>query len=60
MRKHYYALLALAALLIGCIIAISPKITTVASEASPELYVIDILGLTRNAKDLPDHHFPAH
>jgi hypothetical protein len=61
MRKHDYALLALAALLVGTFIAISPKITTVASEASTtELYGIDILGLTRNAKDLPDEHFPAH
>jgi len=60
MRKHDYALLALAALLIGCIIAISPKITTVADEASTELYGIDILGLTKNASGLPEEHFAAH
>ena len=57
MRKHHYALLALAALLIGCIIALSPKIATVANEASTELYGIDILGLTRNAKQLPHSIF---
>ena len=60
MRKHDYALLALAALLIGFIIAISPKITTVANEASTELYGIDILGLTKNASGLPEEHFAAH
>jgi len=60
MRKHDYIVLALAAAILAVIIAASPNVQTVANEASTEIYGIDILGLTKNARDLPEHHYPAH
>jgi hypothetical protein len=50
----------LGALILVGIIAISPNITTVANEASTEIYGIDILGLTKNANHLPEEQFAAH
>src|SRR5437667_382558 len=52
MRKHDYIVLALAAAILATIIAISPNVQTVANEGSTEIYGVDILGLTKNARDL--------
>lgn len=60
MKKHDYFALALAALILGIIIAISPKVETIADEATIGLYGIDISGLTRNAQNLPEQDYPAH
>jgi len=60
MRKHDYIALALAAAILAVIIAISPNVQTVANEASTEIYGVDILGLTKNARNLPEQHYAAH
>jgi hypothetical protein len=60
MKKHDYFVLGLAAVILGIIIAISPKVETIADEASIANHGIDILGLTRSARNLPDEDFPAH
>jgi hypothetical protein len=60
MKKHDYLAIALAAVILAVIIAISPKIGTIADEASIGSYGIDIPGLTRNARNLPDEEYPAH
>ena len=60
MRKHDYLILALAAAVLTVIMAISPKVETIANEASTEIYGVDILGLTRNARDLPEQYYAAH
>ena len=60
MRKHDYMILAFAAAVLAVIIAISPKVETIANEASTEIYGVDILGLTKNARDLPEQHYAAH
>jgi hypothetical protein len=59
-KGDVFAILALGALILVGIIAISPNITTVANEASTEIYGIDILGLTKNANHLPEQQFAAH
>ena len=60
MSKRDYLAVGLAALILGIIIAISPKVETVANEAFIGPYSIDILGLTRNAGHLPEQDFPAY
>jgi hypothetical protein len=60
MKKPDYLVLALAAVILGIMIAISPKVETVADEASMEAYRIDIPGLTRNAGNLPEQDYPAY
>jgi hypothetical protein len=60
MKKHDYFALALAAVILGIILAISPKVGPIADEASIGMYGIDISGLTRNARQLPDEDYPAY
>jgi hypothetical protein len=60
MRNQILAIVALAALILAVIIAVSPHATIVANEASGEVYAIDILGLTTTAKDLPVQQYAAH
>ena len=52
--------LASAAVVLALVLAISPQTTIVAKEASSEISGIDILGITKNAKNLPEQQFPAH
>ena len=59
MRMPVVALLGLAALALAPVFAISPNTTTTAREASI-VSGIDILDLTKQAKSLPEQHFPAH
>jgi hypothetical protein len=49
-----------AAIVLASILAVSPNATTIANEASGEIYGIDILSMTRNAKALPEQQFPAY
>lgn len=60
MNKYDYLALALAAVILVVIMAISPKLGTIADEASIAQHGIDILGLSRNARILPDEDYPAH
>ena len=50
-------LMALAALILGLIWFVSPHATVIANEVSGETYGIDILGLTKQAKDLPEQRY---
>ena len=60
MRTNVLAVLTLAALILAVIVAISPHTTIVANEATGEIYGVDILGLTKDAKDLPAQQYAAH
>lgn len=60
MKKRDYLTLGLAAVILAIIIAVSPKVETIANEASVGAHGIDILGLTRNARNLPEEDYPAH
>ena len=60
MRTKILAIVALAGVILAVIIAISPHATIVANEVSGEVYAIDILGLTKQAKDLPVQQYAAH
>ena len=59
-RLRITALLGAAALAVIIIYSIAPKATAVTNEASTEIYGLDILGLTKKAKDLPVESYPAH
>lgn len=60
MTKRDYLILAVAAVVFGIIIATSPKVETIADQASVARYGIDILGLARNARNLPEEDYPVH
>ena len=60
MKTRDYLTLALAAFILAIIFSISPKVETTANEASIGAHGVDILGLTRNARNLPEEDFPAH
>lgn len=60
MRMQIVAIAALAAVILAIIFAVSPHATIVANEVSGEVYAIDILGFTREAKDLPQQQYAAH
>ena len=59
-RLRITALLGAAALAVIIIYSIAPKATAVTNEASTEIYGLDVLGLTKKAKDLPVESYPAH
>ena len=60
MKTRDYLTLALAAFILAIIFSVSPKVETTANEASLGVHGIDILGLTRNARNLPEEDYPAH
>ena len=57
MRTKIFSVLALAALVLAVAVSASTHATIVASDTTGN--TIDILGLTRNAKDLPVQEFAA-
>jgi len=59
MRMQVVAMIAVAALGLAVISVVSPTATIIANEASTEIYGIDILGLTKNAKAMPVEQFAA-
>jgi len=59
MRIQAIAIIAVAALGLAVIFVVSPTATIIANEASTEIYGIDILGLTKNAKAMPVEQFAA-
>jgi hypothetical protein len=60
MKTRDYLTLALAAFILAIVLAFSPKVETIANEATVGAHAIDILGLTRNAGSLPEEDYPAH
>jgi hypothetical protein len=60
MKTRDFLTLALAAFILAVIFSISPKVETTANEALVGTHGIDILGLTRNARNLPEEDYPAH
>jgi hypothetical protein len=59
-RTQLTIALASAAVILAMILAISPRATIIANDASGEVLGIDILGLTKNATDLPEQQYAAH
>jgi hypothetical protein len=59
MQKQVVAIMVVAALGLTVICTVSPNATVIANEASTEIYGIDVLGLTRNAKDMPVEQYAA-
>jgi hypothetical protein len=53
-------LLALAALMLAGIFAVSPKATVTMNASSTDIIGIDILGLTTAARDLPVQQYAAN
>jgi hypothetical protein len=60
MRTKIFAILTLAALILAAIVWVSPQAGVVANEVTGEVYAIDILGLTKNTRDLPVQQYAAH
>jgi len=60
MKTRDYLTLALAAFVLAIVLLLSPKVETIANEASLGAQGIDILGLTRNAGHLPEEDYPAY
>ena len=60
MQTKILAILTLAAVILAVIISISPHSTIVSNEVTGEVYAIDVLGLTKDAKDLPVQQYAAH
>ena len=59
-RLRITSLIALAAFILIVIYSIAPNATAITNEAATEIYGIDILGLTTNAKHLPSEQYAAH
>ena len=60
MRIQVIGALALAALILAVIVAVAPQATLIANETTGEVYGIDVLAITKNAKDLPAQQYAAH
>jgi len=54
------SLLVLAGLVLAVIVMVAPKASVTTNHASTEIIGIDVLGLTKSAKDLPTQQFAAH
>ena len=60
MQMSDLAVLALGALIVAGILAISPDVTKTANGAASEPYSIGLSGLGRNATYAPEEDLPAH
>ena len=60
MKKQFIGLAALAAAIIAAVLSLAPQSTVTVNAASTEILGIDLLGLTKATKDLPDHQYPTH
>ena len=58
--KRVTLALTIAAAVLALIVSISPHTTIVANEASTEVLGIDVFGITKNTKNLPEQQFPTH
>ena len=54
------ALFAIAMLVVVGTVLVSQRTTAVTNQTSTQGATMDIMGLTKNAKDLPVESFPAH
>jgi hypothetical protein len=54
------ALFALAAVILGLIVVVSPAARVTTNAVSGEVYGIDIFGLNKAATDLPEQQFAAY
>ena len=54
------SLLVLAGLVLAVIVMVAPNASVTTNHASTEIIGIDVLGLTKSAKDLPTQQFAAH
>jgi hypothetical protein len=59
-RLQVIGIFALAALVLAVIVTVAPTATVMTNAASTEVYGIDVLGLTKNAKDLPVEQYAAY
>jgi hypothetical protein len=59
-RLQVIGIFALAALVLAVIFTVAPTATVMTNAASTEVYGIDVLGLTKNAKDLPVEQYAAY
>jgi heme/copper-type cytochrome/quinol oxidase subunit 4 len=59
-RPQVIGILALAALVLAVIFTVAPAATVMTNAASTEVYGVDVLGLTKNAKDLPVEQYVAY
>jgi hypothetical protein len=60
MSRQTIALVALALAIMAAILSVSPKADVTLNQASTEVLAIDILGLTKAAKDMPAQQYAAH
>ena len=60
MRIQIVAALGVAAVILAVIFAVAPKSTVIANEVTGEVYGIDVLAITRTAKDMPVQQYAAH
>ena len=58
--RNIIGLLGLAALILAGILTIAPKATVTMNASSTDIVGIDILGLTKSAKDLPVQQYAAY
>jgi hypothetical protein len=56
----YVKLIALAAFILAASFVLAPRVTPITNEASTEIIGIDILGLTKQRKDLPVEQYAAY
>ncbi len=59
-KQTVFGIALLAAAMLATIFGIAPHSSVTTNAASTEIIGIDILGLTKSAKDLPDHQYAAH
>jgi heme/copper-type cytochrome/quinol oxidase subunit 4 len=59
-RLQVIGIFALAALVLAVIFTVAPTATVMTNAASIEVYGVDVLGLTKNAKDLPVEQYVAY
>jgi len=58
--KKLIGLTVLAAATLAAILGIAPHSSVTTNAASTEIIGIDLLGLTKSSKDLPDHQYSTH
>ncbi len=59
-RTQVTVALAIAALVLAFIVAVSSHATIGANQASSEVLGLDIFGITKSAMNLPEQQFPTH
>ena len=60
MKRQMIGLAVLAAAALAAVLGFAQQTSVTLKAASTEISGIDILGLTKSAKDLADHHYSTH